>query len=135
MAKKTKMSAHPKLFPREGIPPRNPAQVITLSFLAVILTGTMLLMMPFSSKSGTFTPFLSALFTATSATCVTGLSVYDTYTHFSIAGQGVIMALIQIGGLGLVTMTSFFYTLLRRKVGLRTAQLAQESIRDRKSVV
>ena len=128
MAKKTKMPAHTKLFPREGIPPRNPAQVITLSFLAVILTGTVLLMMPFSSKSGTFTPFLSALFTATSATCVTGLSVYDTYTHFSIAGQGVIMALIQIGGLGLVTMTSFFYTLLRRKVGLRTAQLAQESI-------
>ena len=128
MAKKTKMSAHPKLFPREGIPPRNPAQVITLSFLAVILTGTVLLMMPFSSKSRTFTPFLSALFTATSATCVTGLSVYDTYTHFSIAGQGIIMALIQIGGLGLVTMTSFFYTLLRRKVGLRTAQLAQESI-------
>ncbi len=127
MAKTKKAGIRPTLFPQD-MQPRNPAQVITFSFLAVILTGTLLLMMPFSAKDGQWTPFLSALFTATSCTCVTGLAVYDTYTHFSIIGQGIIITLIQIGGLGLVTMTSFFYTLLRRKVGLRTAQLAQESI-------
>ena len=107
---------------------RNPGQLITLSFLAVILTGTLLLMMPFSTRSGLGTPFLAALFTATSATCVTGLAIYDTYSHFSIIGQTVIICLIQIGGLGLLTLTGFFYSLMRRKMGLRTAQLTQESI-------
>ncbi|MEG2597216.1 MAG: potassium transporter TrkG, partial [Oscillospiraceae bacterium] len=68
------------------------------------------------------------LFTATSATCVTGLIVYDTYLYFNILGQAVIISLIQLGGLGVVTLTSFFYLLIGKKMGLRTAHLAQESV-------
>ncbi len=117
-----------KLYQSPGRFNRNPGRLITLSFLVVILTGTLLLMMPFSSWDGQVTPFLAALFTATSATCVTGLTIYDTWSHFSMIGQGVIVCLIQIGGLGLLTLTGFFYSLMRRKVGLRTAQLTQESI-------
>ena len=128
LKKKSQLQKSSFLYRQEGRMQRNPALVIIISFVAVILTGTILLTMPFCSRDGRFTSFLSALFTATSATCVTGLAVYDTYTHFSTAGQSVILCLIQIGGLGLVTMTSFFYMLIRRKVGLRTAQLAQESI-------
>ena len=105
----------------------NPARVITGSFLGVIITGTLLLMLPLSAKNGAVTNFFDALFTATSATCVTGLIVVDTYTHWTFFGQGVILSLIQIGGLGLVTLTLFFNLLIRRKLGLRTLQLAQES--------
>lgn len=117
-----------KLYKPLGRFNRNPGRLITLSFLAVILTGALLLTMPFSSRDGQTTPFLAALFTATSATCVTGLTIYDTWSHFSMIGQGIIICLIQIGGLGLLTLTGFFYSLIRRKVGLRTAQLTQESI-------
>ncbi len=106
----------------------SPARTIVVSFAAVILTGTLLLMLPIASKSGTFTPFVNALFTATSATCVTGLIVYDTFTHWSHFGQVVILLLIQIGGLGLVTFTTFFNILIGRKLGLRGMKLAQESI-------
>ena len=87
--------------------------MIAVSFALVILLGTFLLILPVSSRSGEITPPLNALFTATSATCVTGLVVYDTYLHFSAFGQGVILGLIQVGGLGLVTITSFFNLLLR----------------------
>ena len=62
---------------------------------------------------------------------MTGLTIYDTWSHFSMIGQGIIICLIQIGGLGLLTLTGFFYSLIRRKVGLRTAQLTQESISAR----
>ena len=105
----------------------NPARVIAGSFLGVIITGTLLLMLPLSAKNGSVTNFFDALFTATSATCVTGLVVVDTYTHWTFFGQGVILALIQVGGLSLVTLTLFFNLLIRRKLGLRTLQLAQES--------
>lgn len=105
----------------------NPARVIAGSFVAVIGIGALFLMLPISSKAGIFTNFWDSLFTATSATCVTGLIVVDTYTHWSYFGQGVILSLIQIGGLGLVTLTLFFNLLIRRKLGLRTLQLAQES--------
>ena len=105
----------------------HPGQVISASFAVIIALGTLLLMLPFSSKSGEFTPFLNAFFTATSATCVTGLVTYDTFSHWSNLGQGVILALIQIGGLGLVTFTTFFNLALGRKMGLRTMRLAQES--------
>ena len=111
-----------------GFIQQNPALLIAASFAVVILTGAILLTLPISSREREFTPFLNALFVATSATCVTGLTVYDTYLHFSLFGQTVIISLIQVGGLGLVTMTSFFYSVTRRKVGLRNAQLAQESI-------
>lgn len=105
-----------------------PARTIVLSFLGVILIGTILLMMPFSSQKFRFTPLIDCLFTATSATCVTGLVVYDTYTHWSPLGQGIILAMIQIGGLGLVTFTSFFNFAIGRKLGLRSMQLASESV-------
>ena len=105
----------------------SPARVIAGSFLGVILTGALLLSLPISAKNGSITNFFDALFTATSATCVTGLVVVDTYTHWSYFGQGVILALIQIGGLGLVTLTLFFNLLIRRRLGFRTLQLAQES--------
>ena len=110
-------------------------RIITLSFAAVILLGTFLLGLPVSSRNGVPTPFLDCLFTATSATCVTGLIVYDTYTHWSPFGQAVILLLIQIGGLGLVTFTTFFNIMLGKKLGLRSMHLAQESISSMSSDV
>ncbi len=105
-----------------------PARMIALSFMMVILVGTILLTLPISSKDGNFTNFLDALFTATSATCVTGLVVFDTYAKWTVFGQVVILALIQIGGLGLVTLTTFFSVAMGKKLGLRGMKLAQESI-------
>lgn len=90
--------------------------------------GTLLLVLPISSREGVVTPFLSSLFTATSATCVTGLVVYDTYLYWSPFGQGVILALIQIGGLGLVSITSFFNLMIRRRLSFRSLALASESV-------
>ena len=107
---------------------RNPARTICLSFLLIIAVGTLLLTLPFSARSGRFTPPLDALFTATSATCVTGLVVYDTWSYWSGIGQGIILVLIQVGGLGLVTMGAFFNVLVGRKMGLHTADLAKESV-------
>jgi len=104
-----------------------PARVICLTFLGVILAGTFLLALPAASQSRTSIGILRALFTATSATCVTGLVVVDTATHWSIFGKLVIISLIQIGGLGLVTITSFFYSFMRRKASLKTLVIAQES--------
>lgn len=104
-----------------------PARLIVLSFLLVIAVGTLLLIMPFSSTSRSFTNPINALFTATSATCVTGLITYDTASHWSVFGQVVIIAMIQIGGLGLVTFTSFFNFVIGRKLGLRSIQIASES--------
>ncbi|HIQ59266.1 MAG TPA: hypothetical protein IAB22_07415 [Candidatus Merdivicinus intestinavium] len=107
---------------------KNPALIIVSSFAILILVGALLLTLPFMNRTGSFTPFLDALFTATSATCVTGLIVYDTYVYFNMAGQTVIIALIQLGGLGLVTLTSFFYLLIGKRMNLRTAHLTQESV-------
>ncbi len=106
---------------------QNPVRTICISFALVILAGTVLLTLPICSRDGKFTPLLDALFTATSATCVTGLIVYDTYQKFTPLGQAVILMLIQIGGLGLLTITSFFNIILGRKLGLRGAHLASES--------
>lgn len=105
-----------------------PPQVIMLGFLSLILLGTVLLMLPISSKSGTVTPFLNALFTATSATCVTGLVVYDTFSHWSAFGQAVILCLIQIGGMGVVTVALCVNRLRGKKIGLRQRFIMQESI-------
>ncbi|HOU20300.1 MAG TPA: potassium transporter TrkG, partial [Flexilinea sp.] len=79
-------------------------QIIALGFFLVILAGSILLMLPISSKNGSWTPFIDALFTATSATCVTGLVVFDTFTHWTVFGQIVILTLIQVGGIGLMTI-------------------------------
>lgn len=87
----------------------NPVKAIAVSFLAIILLGTVLLMMPFSSRDAKPTGLMDALFTATSATTVTGLVVKDTNDHYSTAGQIIILALIQIGGLGYMTLMSFLF--------------------------
>ena len=104
-----------------------PARTIVLSFVFIDIIGTILLMLPAASQDGQSIGLLGALFTTVSATCVTGLIVADTATQFTIFGRVVIICLIQVGGLGLVTLTSFFISLAKRKVGLRTRVLAQES--------
>lgn len=105
-----------------------PSQVIMLGFLGLILFGALLLMLPISSREGIVTPFLDALFTATSATCVTGLIVYDTFTHWSLFGQGVILSLIQVGGMGVVTVAVAISMLRGKRIGLRQRFIMQESI-------
>ena len=105
----------------------SPTRVIVISFLCVITIGTVLLTLPFSSRSGSFTNPVNALFTATSTTCVTGLSVYDTYGYWSDFGQAVILLLIQIGGLGFSTFATAFALLFRRKLGIRELSLVRES--------
>jgi trk system potassium uptake protein TrkH len=87
-------------------------QAIALSFALIILAGGILLTLPISAKSGQHTPFLDALFTSASATCVTGLVVHDTYLYWSHFGQAVILLLIQIGGLGFMTMAILFSMIL-----------------------
>ena len=119
-----------KLFPalKQKFLRMQPTQTIVLVFLALILTGAFLLMLPISSKSHTVTPFIDTLFTATSATCITGLVVYDTFVHWSIFGQLVILSLIQIGGLGFMTIATLISFLLRRRITLRERLLIVESL-------
>lgn len=105
---------------------RVPTQTIAISFALLILIGTALLLLPWSTRRGI--SVLDALFTATSAACVTGLVAVDTYTAFTGFGQAVVLGLIQIGGLGLVTLTSFLGLRMRRRMGFRSLQLASESI-------
>lgn len=95
-----------------------PAQTIVLSFLIVIIIGTILLMMPFSTSDNSRLGFINSLFTATSAVCVTGLIVVDTATKFSIYGKIIIMILIQIGGLGIMLLSYFTAFVIGRKVSL-----------------
>ena len=103
-------------------------QVITIGFLSVIFVGSILLMLPVSSKTGHFTPFLEALFTATSATCVTGLVVHDTATYWSGFGQLIILLLIQTGGMGVVTVAVSLATISGKKIGLMQRSTMQEAI-------
>lgn len=105
----------------------SPTRIIVVSFCAVILTGTLLLMLPISTRDGSLS-FVDAMFTATSATCVTGLVVFDTFTKFTPFGQAVVLLLIQIGGLGLVTLTAFFNVALHKRLGFKSMKLASESI-------
>lgn len=104
------------------------SQLILLSFAGVILTGSILLMLPFATKSGTWTSFSDALFTATSAVCVTGLIVHDTATYWSMFGQSIILLLIQIGGMGVVTIAVALTILSGRKIGLKQRSTMQEAI-------
>lgn len=106
----------------------NPTVIIVFSFLFVILVGALLLTLPVASEDGQSTSFLDCLFTATSATCVTGLVVYDTADHWTLFGELVIIILIQIGGLGFITLATFFLSFMGRKAGLKSMILAQESI-------
>lgn len=103
-------------------------QVIMLGFLSVILIGALILMLPVCSKEGTFTPFLTSLFTATTCVCVTGLVVVDTYAHWSVFGQIVILLLIQIGGLGVVTLSTYILTLLGQKISLKQRLLLEDAL-------
>ncbi len=106
----------------------NASQIIVLGFIGIILLGALLLMLPISSASGEATPFLDALFTATTSTCVTGLVVVDTGTHWSALGQALILVLIQIGGLGVVTVAASFAMLTGKKIGLRYRSTMQEAV-------
>ncbi|CAH1212130.1 Ktr system potassium uptake protein B [Paenibacillus auburnensis] len=106
----------------------SPPQILVLGFATAILIGTLLLMLPYSSASGHSLRFIDALFTATSATCVTGLVVVDTGTYFSTFGQIVILVLIQVGGLGFMTMATLFALLLKRKISLRDRLILQEAM-------
>ncbi|MCP2240900.1 potassium transporter TrkG, partial [Thermoanaerobacterium thermosaccharolyticum] len=90
-----------------------PIQVLALGFATVILVGTFVLMLPISSRNNNTTDFTTALFTATSATCVTGLVVVDTGTYWSRFGQTVIMLLIQIGGLGFMSFATLLFMIIR----------------------
>lgn len=103
-------------------------QIIIVGFLFVILTGSILLMLPVSAKNGEATSFLDALFTATSATCVTGLVVHDTATYWSAFGQAVILLLIQVGGMGVVTIAVSLVVISGRKIGLMQRSTMQEAI-------
>lgn len=102
-------------------------RVIALSFALVILMGSLLLSLPAASRSGEATPFVDAAFTAVSATCVTGLVVYDTFTHWSIFGQLVILMMIQIGGIGLMTIITMMSVFLKRKISLHERRILMQS--------
>ena len=102
-------------------------QLIAVGFFLLIMSGALLLMLPVSSRNGDFTEFSTALFTATSASCVTGLILVDTYTHWSVFGQIVILSLIQIGGLGFITIGTAVSLVLRKKIGLKERGWIKES--------
>ncbi|EPY08275.1 potassium uptake protein, TrkH family [Paenibacillus alvei TS-15] len=105
-----------------------PPRILVVGFAAIVLLGAFLLMLPISNADGIPLPFLDALFTSTSATCVTGLIVVDTGTHFTVFGQVVIMLLIQIGGLGFMTMATLFALALKKKISLKERLILQEAL-------
>jgi len=115
----------------------SPTQIIAITFAVIILVGALLLTLPAASRSGVSCGFRPALFTATSATCVTGLVLFDTWTQWSGFGQTVILCLIEIGGLGFMTAASLVIFLLRKKVGLRQKMLIAQalSVNEMESVV
>lgn len=108
----------------------SPPQIITLFFVLMILVGTVLLSLPLSSTSGTSIGFLDALFTATSAVCVNGLAVLDTGATFSLFGQIVLLILIQIGGIGFMTLGVVIAILLGKRIGLKQRLLIQQTTRS-----
>lgn len=103
-------------------------QIIILGFVGVILLGALLLMLPISSRGGVVTPFNQTLFTSTSAVCVTGLIVQDTATHWSLFGQIIILALIQVGGLGVITMAASFVLLSGKRFSFSQRNTMQNAI-------
>ena len=101
-----------------SMPNLNPARIVAASFAVLILSGTLLLMLPAASRDGRSAPLLTCLFTATSASCVTGLILVDTWVQWSLFGQAVILAMIQLGGLGFMTVISLVSFAVRRRIGL-----------------
>ena len=106
----------------------SPIKLIPFVFILIIVSGALLLMLPVSQKASGGTGFTDALFTATSATCVTGLVRFDTFTHWTVFGQWVILAMIQIGGIGFMTIAIWFMSLTGRKIGLNTRFIMQSAI-------
>lgn len=105
-----------------------PTQILAFGFAALILIGSLLLSLPLASRNGQSVGFLNALFTATSAVCVTGLVVVDTFTQYSLFGQLVILFLIQIGGLGIMTMATLIFLIMGKKITLRERLVMQEAL-------
>ena len=105
-----------------------PARVVILGFMLLIFVGTALLMLPISTYEPGGASFMDCLFTATSATCVTGLVLHDTAQYWTLFGQAVILVLIQIGGLGIVTMALAITMFSGKKIGLKQRWVMQESI-------
>ena len=105
----------------------NTTHIIMFSFLVVIIAGSILLSLPISSASGKSVPYIDALFTATTATCVTGLVTLPVYSTWSLFGHIVILILIQIGGLGVITILSGFMITMRRKIGMKDRLLLQDA--------
>jgi trk system potassium uptake protein TrkH len=118
-------SGYTSLKKKKGL---SPNQILVLGFLGIIFIGTYLLYLPIASNSGISIELIDAFFTATSATCVTGLIVLDTGNDFSLFGQWVILILFQIGGLGIMTFSTMFAFLLGRKISLRQRLIIQESL-------
>ncbi len=105
-----------------------PAMIILLGFATIILVGAFLLCLPISNKSGEWIPFIDSLFTSTTSVCLTGLMAFDIATELNLFGQIVVMFLIQIGGLGFVSIASFIFLLLRKKINYSTRLTLQESL-------
>ena len=105
----------------------NPVQILSIGFAAVILTGGLILSLPVSSQSGEFTNFLDSIFTATSAVCVTGLVTLDTGTHWNYFGKTVIAILIELGGLGFMSVTTLVALVIGKKITLRERLVMQEA--------
>ena len=103
-------------------------QLISMGFASLILLGALLLMLPIASRTGEVTPFIDALFTTTSATCVTGLTTVNTAEHWSLFGQAVIITLIEIGGLGFMSIPVIFYFISRKKINLSTRMIHMASL-------
>ncbi len=108
--------------------PLSPGRILAAGFLGIILAGALLLSLPFANRTGRPLPFLDCLFTSTSATCVTGLVAADTWTQFNGLGQLILLVLIQVGGLGYMTMVLMASMLLGRKISLRQRDLMLESV-------
>lgn len=106
----------------------NEVQILALGFIIIILVGALILSLPISSRSGKSTNFLDSLFTATSSVCVTGLITLDTGTYWNTFGQSVILFLIEIGGLGFMSLTTFIYIIIGKKITLRDRMIVQEAI-------
>ncbi|MBE6136883.1 MAG: Trk family potassium uptake protein [Erysipelotrichaceae bacterium] len=105
----------------------SPVKIISLGYLITILVGTLLLMLPIASKDRQATSFIDSFFVSTSATCVTGLTPFDTYTHWSLFGQIVILILIQIGGLGFMTIITLVLMMLKKNIGLYNRTILMQS--------
>lgn len=104
------------------------SQILALGFLVIILSGGIMLSLPVSNRSGESIPFINALFTSTSASCLTGLMLYDTWSQFSLFGQSVMLVLIQVGGLGFMTFAILIFMVLGKRIGLRKRSILMESV-------